>query len=320
MKQIRPWLPYAGSLLILLALLWLIDLRDVLTLLRRTDLTWLAIGCGWYVLTNLLRAYRFRVLLDTDKIRNPFQILPEMFTLSLLNNVLPSRAGELSFPYFMQRRYAVSLGDGAATLLLARIFDLLAVILLYVVFAYAELQNLSETTVSIIERVAIAGGVISIGILFAPWFADFGVRLFETVLNKLGFRDKSIVKAILRLVNDAAAALQRMRRITIYGQTLAWSVAIWLATFAWFDAFLRAIDVPMRYALVVIGATFASVAKAIPLISIGGFGAHEAGWSLGFALVGMEQSLAISTGLAVNLLTLGVSIVFGGICLLYINK
>lgn len=320
MTQIRSWLPYVVSLLILLVLLWLIDWRDVLSLLLGTDPAWLTIGCGWYLLTNLLRAYRFYVLLDADTIRHPLQILPEMFTLSLLNNVLPSRSGELSFPFFMQRRYAISIGDGTATLLLARIFDLLSVILLYLVFAYIELQNLSPTTVPIIERVALAGGAISITLLGAPWIANFGVQFLAAVLSKMGVHNGAIAKAVLRLGHDAAAALQRMRRITIYGQTLAWSLAIWLVTFAWFDAFLRAIDVPMRYTLVVIGATFASVAKAIPLVSIGGFGAHEAGWTLGFSLVGMEQSLALSTGVAVNLLTLAVSVVFGGICLLYINR
>jgi len=189
-----------------------------------------------------------------------------------------------------------------------------------VIFAYVELQNLSATTVTIIERVALAGVAISLGMLAAPWVANFGVRFLETMLRRLSFHDRPMANVIVRLARDATSALGRVRRVAIYSQTLAWSIGIWLATFAWFDAFLRAIDVPTRYTLVVIGATFASVAKAIPLISIGGFGAHEVGWTLGFSLVGMEQSLAISTGLAVNLLTLAVSVVFGGLCLLYINR
>lgn len=320
MKLIRSWLPYLGSLSVMLILFWLIDWRDVFDLLRRTDPAWLAVGCGWYALTNLLRACRFQVLLNTTKIRHPLQIMPEMFALSLLNNVLPSRAGELSFPYFMQRRHAVSIGDGTVTLLLARIFDLLGVILLYLVFTYIEIVNLSPTAAATVARVALAGVIISLGLLAAPWIADFGVRILEIGLGKSGLRERSIGKMSLRLAHDAAAAMGRMRRVSIYSQTVAWSIGIWLSTFAWFDAFLRAIDVPMRYTLVVIGATFASVAKAIPFISIGGFGAHEAGWTLGFSLVGMEQALAISTGLTVNLLTLAISVVFGGLCLLYINR
>lgn len=319
MKHVRHLAPYVGGLVIAIFLLWLIDWRDVFALLIRTDLTWLLIGCGWYILTNILRAFRFRVLLGKENIQQIVHILPEMFALSFLNNVLPSRTGELSFPYFMQRRHKVAISEATTALLIARIFDLLSVITLYIFFALIELRNLSEDAVPVIGAVGLAGALIIVGLLVAPWLAHAGERFMLLLLDTLRLSDKSVGKLLIKIAHEVANALFRMRRVSIYARTYTWSIAIWLAAFAWFDAFLRAIDVPVRYTLVVIGATFASLAKALPFISIGGFGAHEAGWTIGFSLVGMERSLAISTGFAVNLLTLAVSVIFGGLCIIAMN-
>jgi uncharacterized membrane protein YbhN (UPF0104 family) len=65
----------------------------------------------------------------------------------------------------------------------------------------------------------------------------------------------------------------------------------------------------------VVGSTFAVLSKAIPFISVGGLGAHEAGWTAGFMLVGLHKTLAISSGFAVNILTLCVSVGLGAVSL-----
>ena len=61
----------------------------------------------------------------------------------------------------------------------------------------------------------------------------------------------------------------------------------------------------------IVGATFAVLTKALPLVTVGGLGAHEAGWTVGFMLVGFDKEIAIATGFAVNILTLLSSLVFG---------
>ena len=85
-------------------------------------------------------------------------------------------------------------------------------------------------------------------------------------------------------------------------------MAGWLTTFAWFTAFLAAINIPVPLPLVIVGAAFATLSKALPLATVGGFGAHEAGWAFGFHLIGMPADLAIASGFAINILTLLASI------------
>ena len=122
MKLLKRLLPYVGGACLLLLLLRQIDPQDVIAALTGAELSWLLFGGVFYLLTNLLRAWRFGVLLRMSGLIPPLRLLPEMFALSFLNNVLPSRTGELSFPYFLHRRHGVPIGESATTLLIARIF------------------------------------------------------------------------------------------------------------------------------------------------------------------------------------------------------
>ena len=118
---------------------------------------------------------------------------------------------------------------------------------------------------------------------------------------------------------QAVDHFRRIRTVRAYAVTLGWSLLTWIGTFAWFAASMQGIGVGRPFGLVVVGATFASLAKAVPFITVGGFGAHEAGWTVGFSLVGMPVSLAIASGFAVNILTLLMSVVFGGGALIFMQ-
>ncbi len=319
MRQVKRLLPLVGGLALVAVLLWQVHPREVWELLSQADPRWLLAGCGWYVLTNILRAFRFGVLLNLPGRGGPLRILPEMFALSLLNNVLPGRAGELSFPYFLYRRHGVSVGESATALVVARLFDYLAVALLYVGFTLLELRVLDTAAARVLQGVGLVL-LLSVGLLAAaPWVAEIVFRSVLWAVKRTRFAGGRAERLIVSLQQQVSVAFARIRNRRTYVLTLLWSLPIWLSTFAWFSSFLSAFGLPMPYPLVVVGATFASLAKAIPFITVGGFGAHEAGWTLGFTLVGMERTVAIASGFAVNILTLLTSAVFGGAALLWMN-
>ena len=318
-KHVRRVLPLLGGVALIVLLLRQIDPRDVLVLLLNIDLRWLAVGMAWYALTNLLRAFRFGALLEWPGLRRPFTILPEMFAMNFLNNVLPARSGELSFPYFMVTRHDVSFGESATVLVLARIFDYLAVACLFVFFALLELGDLQPNSARVIWAVVVLLAV-SVGmLLLAPWLANVGFdvahRLLRTKRRPDGRANRFLVKAQAQIV----PTLRRVRNARIYSRALVWSILVWLAMFACFTAYLQAIRLPQSYPLVIVGSTFATLAKALPMLTVGGFGAHEAGWALGFSLTGMDTALAITSGFAVNILILLTSSFLGGIALLMMH-
>ncbi len=319
MRHVKRWLPLVGGLALIALLLRQIHPRDVLDLLLGVNLAWFLLACGWYAFTNTLRAYRFGVMLELPGWLTPLSILPEMFALSFLNNVLPGRTGELSFPYFMYKRHDMPVGESASSLIAARVFDYVAVAILYVVFTLFELDNLDPRAARVVSGV---GVLLAVSILFlagAPWFTTIAVRIANRVFAMVGRADSSLARMVNSVGDQAALTFRRMRNVRTYSLTFAWSIAIWLATFAWFWSLMQAIGVGRSYPLVVVGSTFASLAKAIPFVTIGGFGAHEAGWTIGFSLTGMETTTAIATGFAVNILTLVMSVVFGSLALIYMN-
>lgn len=301
-----------GTALIVWLLLRQIHLTDIWQLLVQVDIKWLLAGFGWYLLTNVLRSYRFGTLMGITGVRQPLRLLPEMITLSFLNNVLPARSGELSFPYLMQRRHGTPVGNSLTYLLVARIFDLIAVSTLFVVFTWLEKSQLTQAAGQAVSGVILLVLPVLLAVACLPWLGKRGLRVAEWILGRLNLAERKGGQWALSIGWRAVSAMSQVHHVETYGRVFFWSILGWMTTFAWFAAFLQAIHVPMRYPLVIVGATFATLSKAIPFVTVGGIGAHEAGWALGFRLTGMPLETAIASGFAVNILTLLASIIFTG--------
>jgi uncharacterized membrane protein YbhN (UPF0104 family) len=89
------------------------------------------------------------------------------------------------------------------------------------------------------------------------------------------------------------------------------SAVQWLLTFGAFFAIMRAFAQPVSISQTVLGATAAVVSGFLPIGGIGSFGTQEAGWALGFVLVGLERSQAVASGFGVSLVTLSYCILLG---------
>lgn len=316
-SRLKHLLPYAITGTIIWLLLRQIRLTVIWQLLVGVDVKWLLAGFGWYLLTNVLRSYRFGTLMGITGVRQPLRLLPEMIALSFLNNVLPARSGELSFPYLMQRRHGTSIGDSLTYLLIVRIFDLVAVSTLFVVFTWLEKSQLTQAAGQAVTGVMLLLLPVLLVLACLPWLGERGIRVTEWVLGRLNLVERKGGQWTLGIGRRAVNAMMLVHHVGTYGRVFFWSILGWLTTFAWFAAFLQAVHVPVRYPLVVVGATLATLSKAIPLVTVGGLGAHEAGWALGFRLVGMPLTTAIASGFAVNILTLLSSLVFASSALLY---
>jgi uncharacterized membrane protein YbhN (UPF0104 family) len=254
--------------------------------------------------TIILRAYRLGALLAMTGWRRPLSLLPDVLTLSLINNLLPARAGELSFPLIMQRRHGLAIGESLVLLFIVRFFDFLCVIALFVVFALLNAANLTAAAGSFILSLSLLLIPLLVLVTLFPWLGTKGLQAINWLIQRLGQAERPFSQKLLASSQTAVGVIGRVHKIETYGQVLGWSLAGWLTTFAWFTAFLVAINIPVPLPLVIVGAAFATLSKALPLATVGGFGAHEAGWAFGFHLIGMPADLAIASGFAINILTL----------------
>ena len=99
------------------------------------------------------------------------------------------------------------------------------------------------------------------------------MQVGEWVLAWSQLSNHKLGKWFLKVGWRAVEAMACVHQLKVYGRLFFWSILGWLTTFAWFAAFLHALHVPIRYPLVVVGATFATLSKAIPFLTISGFGA-----------------------------------------------
>lgn len=311
LSQLRRVLPYLGAAFIVWLLLRQVSPRFIWELLRRADPAWLCLGVGWYMTTILFRCCRFAVLLDRRGWLQPLVLLPDMLALSLINNLFPARAGEISFPVILKRRHDIPIGEGLILLFIARFFDFLAVLCLFIVIALLN-EDASELTAGnvLVPLSLLLIPLVLLGALL-PWLGQAGLSMIRWMMHRSGQVRRPLSSRLLSAGEGLVETVGRTHSLHTYSRVFGWSLAGWLTTFAWFTAFLRAIDVDTQFPMVIIGATFAVITKALPLITVGGFGAHEAGWAFGFHLTGMSADLAIASGFAVNILTLLSSILIG---------
>src|SRR5688572_22254406 len=98
----------------------------------RADLIWLTIGLT--VLTFVVRAERWKYLLEPlgpTRFRTVFRTTVIGFAASA---VLPARAGEVIRPYLLARQEGLSATAAFATIVVERVLDLVAVLLLLLLF------------------------------------------------------------------------------------------------------------------------------------------------------------------------------------------
>ncbi|MCP4421639.1 MAG: hypothetical protein GY805_33930, partial [Chloroflexi bacterium] len=195
--------------------------------------------------------------------------------------------------------------------------DLLSVTTLFVVFAFLERSQLEPMAGQVMVGVSLLVLPVLFILAALPWLGSGGLRIVERVLRHFRMDERQCGQWTLAHGGRVVAAMTRAHHARTYGLVFAWSILGWLSTFAWFAAFLQAIHTPVRYPLVIVGATFATISKAIPLLTVSGFGAHEAGWTLGFSLAGMSLETAVASGFAVNILTLLASFIFVSGAFLY---
>ena len=300
--------PWAFTGLIVWFMLAQVKLESVRPLLANFSTSWLLLGLASYFITNIFRDIRTWLLLGRSP-KDIITLLPVFFVVSLANNSLPARMGEVSHVYLTNRVLKAGVGPSAAGLVAVRIFDYITVALMFVAawaMSASQLSLAGEQVALIAIPAVVVGAFLLAGL---PWL---GTRLLAGAVRVLEWA--RLRRLALNTRREGQAALETLgsfRTPRLYAQMLLTSLGVWLFTYLWFACFLEAVGYHAALPLVIFGSTFAVLTKAIPLASVGGFGTHEAGWALGFSLIGFDLQAAILSGFAVNVLTLAASAVFG---------
>jgi uncharacterized membrane protein YbhN (UPF0104 family) len=295
--SIRTLLPYLLVLLLALVIEWAFGWARLLAPWTSISLGGLALAIGLMLTSYVLRAWR---VADHFEIRGAFgAVLSLNLQHNLWNNLLPMRAGELSFPLLMRQNFGTDPAYALAGLFWIRLVDaqVLAALALGSLLWLAKIE-------------ALALGLVLLALIapFVLWALRgwLGARVARLNAGKL----RGLFEKLLAGLPHDAAHFAR-------GVLLTW--ANWLVKLAALAWVLRQF-VPISWTGAGLGVLGGEVTSVLPIHAPGGFGTYEAGMLAALLPQGLELASATTAAINTHLFLLGTSLVFGLLAMLIAGK
>ena len=277
------------SAVLIAILLSQVQIADIIVTIAKIDIPYLIAGFILYACSYLFRALRFYALLHGRiGLRDLFSIV---CIHNMMNNLLPARTGELSYIYLVRHRIAVS--DGIASLIIARVFDLIAISTLFFIAAISA-QNLPDAISRFLPYIATLMLIAISSLLLIAYKGLF--------VQNLRYRPKiKILKYLAEKLEEIVRSFDMIKSRGVVINCFFLSLAVWLSQYFVAYFLLKAMDIHISLGVVILGSTFSIFANLLPIPSIGAFGVYESTWSLAFTLLGFERSVAISSAFVTHI-------------------
>ena len=304
-KHWKTILQWAVALALIIFLLAQISLQTLVDLFAHVNLVGVLLGVIIYMATNVIRSLRVAYICDRPS-SDTWPLLVPTLASSFGNNVLPARAGEPIFVWAAHERLGLSWGTSSAVMVIMRVFDTM---LVAVIFIFSAVITGAAASSPVLGIVSVALGAMVIVTALMPWLGRYLVQLLIWFTRLT--RKPKLIQFIELEGERAVESFAQLRTPRIYAGVAITSLVIWVMVFGWIYVLIQSLGISVTLDQSILGSTFGILSKAIPFSSIGGWGAHEVGWTAGFMLIGFSKSLAISSGFAVNTLIILTSAICG---------
>lgn len=283
-----------------------VNLDDAGNALADSNLLWLIPASAVLAIALALRALRWWSLFDAEH-RPPLRAVARALFIGLFfNNILPVRAGELIRVIALHRRTGTPKAEGLSTVVVERLFDVLALLALL----FASYPLLPE--ISWLRTAALfAAGVVAVVSVIVFVIIRYDERAIHWLLSPL--RRLPIAGVAVRLevaARNATRGLVAIRTPRVALQAMALTIASWLvlAFSCWilFEAF--SLDLPLVAGLLVLVTINLSLILPSAPAAIGVF---EYATVIALDAFDVPRAEALSYGLVLHLLNLVPFIVIG---------
>lgn len=241
------------SFLAIALLAWFLrhaNLSDVWSQVRRANVTYLVLALVCVAVTYWVRAWRWQMLLaplGPTRFRTAFRTTVIGFAaLSLL----PARAGDLLRPYLLARQEGLPAPATFATIVMERVLDMIAVILLLAIFVwgFADPETLSGTLKRSVEVSTALAGAAALALLALMWvLAAHPERIGRLVFSAARVLPRGVAVRLGRVASTFSGGFAVARRPRYLVLATICSVPLWLAIAAeaWFVT--RAFGIDMSF-------------------------------------------------------------------------
>lgn len=291
----------AGVFVLFVALIeYIVGWRTLLSPWAKLSLTALITAIGLLFVSYGLRAFRLYDYFVTDMSGRFVSAVRVMLQHNMLNNLLPMRTGEVSFPILMHREFNIEAMRSIPALLWFRLLDLH--ILLTLVLLAAGMYWISLW-------IAV---VASLLFLSFPWWVYISQQRLTVMLNR-----KSEKSRRSEFLERALMSLPQTDRE--FWRSWFWTALNWVVKMAVLAWVLQAFyPMPIQAAwLGVIAGDFTSV---LPIHGVAGAGTYEAGVLFGLMPFSLSVESSLAAAVNLHLFILGNALLGGLISLLVGRK
>lgn len=281
-----------------------LNINDFKELINNSNIYMLVLAFFIFLFVYLVRSLRIIYLFDIKfkELNNIFYIVARHY---LLNKILPVKIGELSLVYFLKEERNIKYSKGLASLIFLRLLDALVVPLFFII---AVLINISWSADSGNMFIFIFAILTFIVFLLLYIYLGKILKLFLKILELLPMRIKFLKKDIYsnllgnykRFLGEIDIFLKYRANYKIITLTILNRVLITTAFFILFLSF----KINISFVSFIIGSTLSTITEFLPISGLGSFGAFEAGWTLGFTLLGYSVNQSLLTGFSINILNI----------------
>ena len=318
-SSLRKYIEFLALCGLAVALLWwfgrTLDWVEVRKTVGQSNGYLLGLAVCVVCLAYLVRAYRWRALLaplGPASIRHLFAATTVGFSAVFLIG----RTGEVIRPVVLPMRDPrVRASASFVTIMVERIYDLMAVILLFAL----NLLWFKPPSNGAVEfsRVRIAGIVLLIvaiaGIACLAWFrrrSSTIVGWLDRRLDRWQFVPKRLTRALLSILEQLAKALRVLVDARELAVTIAWTAAVWASIIVANFLVLRAFGLPFGISETVFVLGWSMVGSLVPTPG-GAAGAFHAATAAGLIFLGVARETAAAISIVMHLVDFGPAIFFG---------
>lgn len=207
-----------------------------------------------------LKTLRWKWMLAPVANLSTGDLFPPMLIGFAANNLLPAHLGEFIRVFVVHRRHGLAASTVLSTVVLERIFDVLAILALFAVgIAYSGDLPESYRQSAVLFGVGAAGVVVAV-IVYLIW-TEWFLWLFEAVTRRLPFVPEALARKVLDMLRSGADGLASLRSGKAVLAIAVSSLAQWLLNGLLAYVALRAFGIPVTPAtgLIVTGVTAVGV-------------------------------------------------------------
>lgn len=291
-----------------------IDVQKAGQALRRSEYWWLAPALVAFGLGNLARALRWRSLFAPGRRPAPGPTTNAMMIGYFYNNILPSRAGEAARVLVLKQRSDSPAVEITGTVVLERVFDVLAILLIFFV-AGPWLPHVSWFGTAALVT---AGLVISTAIAAAV-LAVFDERPLRLLLRPLARFPIFSGERLERTIAEIAHGLAGLRKHRVALEALSWTVLAWLMSILCAYLVMQALRLQLPFTASVLVMVAVAVSMILPAAPAS-VGVFEGATLIALHAYGVNSSTALPYALVLHLVNFLPFLIVGAALLHYNSR